>query len=130
MKALVIDRATWGAGQHLEGSSCLLTHHGQRCCIGILGGALGVPDADLLHRWYASTLRSWPWPEALFEMSPHDRETFEWQHVLAALNDERDIDDATRESWIATGFREVLGIEVTFTGEYPDGPRGEDGELL
>ena len=44
---LIIDRKEWYRGEGIEESKLLRTD-GRRCCIGILGRAVGIPDHLLL----------------------------------------------------------------------------------
>lgn len=129
---VTIDRATWSAGERVAPSrddedvpeNALLTHHGTRCCLGFLGQSCGVPDTKTLNASLPSDVEGHRWPSALFDDAPSRRQYYskpdDWEIVFSLLNDFEDIDDATRESWIATGFRIVLGVEVEFVGEYPE----------
>lgn len=139
LKSLVIDRATWGAGNHLGGRgsspSCLLSQ-GRRCCLGFLGVDVGLLDHQM-EQWSLPSDVHGPWPVELFGHSSYEIRSGDgalspqtWECAFAALNDEREIDDATREEWIRVGFRLLLSRVVVFKGKYHDGPRGDDGELL
>lgn len=126
MKKVVIDRKTWNSGKRLGMSPSLLSSAtGSRCCLGFLCGAYGVDAERMRDACYPSSIRvreTGLVPAALFEGSSwhnKDDERIEWQSCFATLNDFKDIDDATREAWIAEGFRTVLGCEVEFVGEYP-----------
>ena len=43
----VIRRDEWLRGEGFNQSSLLRTRDGKRCCIGIYGRALGIPDEDM-----------------------------------------------------------------------------------
>lgn len=65
------------------------------------------------------------WPDVLFvkqDARKRQGPPGEWEDIFAGLNDVSDIDDATRESWIATGFAIVLGVEAEFVGQYQEWP--------
>lgn len=127
-----IPREKWRTGRYgkynkpsILGKSMLLSKEGGRCCLGHLGAHCGIPDDVLLNREIPSVLLTFEWPTMLFESSSfaviwHNKiiETQRWQNVFALLNDAENIDDETREEWIRTGFRIILGIDIEFTGEY------------
>lgn len=136
-KKVTIDRSRW-----LVPSTCpdedgvLLDRTGFRCCLGFLGQACGVPDAPMLGKPLPGDVNGYDlWPAPLFTKTPLSKTGSEddtWATVFAAFND-ADIDNATREEFIAHGFRVVLGLDTEFVGEYP-APRPENrcpcGELL
>lgn len=128
---VVIDRAKWNTGHRLSDKSVLRNAREERCCLGFLGEACGVPASGLEDVFYPlspaicsiyAPACSRAWPAALFERAPHEARDTQWRHVFAVLNDYNQsiIDDATRESWISDGFRIVLGCEVEFVGAYPE----------
>ena len=115
---LIIDRSRWNRGHCLSGVSHLLgLASDDRCCLGFLGQACGISDEDLQGVAYPSSIRSELWPEKLFERSgwnivPGSCELYET--FFAMLNDERETDEGTRESWIRAGFSILMGIDVEF----------------
>lgn len=127
-----IDRATWAAGSHVERGylSELLNRAGQMCCLGFLAEACGVPRPSLLGTPMPGNLvvHRELLPSVLFERgyTSTTGNASSWEFALATINDIgngdasfTDIDDATREAWIAEGFRTLLGIEVEFFNDYP-----------
>lgn len=121
ISTLTIDRAKWRTGTRGAGFCVLLNRRGYRCCLGFLGQARGLRDIDANVGYPSGARHMANWPPELFHPAPLDEDS--WEDTLARINDASDIDDATREDWIATGFREVLGIEVTFVNAYPDGAK-------
>lgn len=122
---VVINRAKWNSAHRLNAheSKLLLTdtRGNCRCCLGFLGAAVGASDDQLVSHCYPRTAESVDWPSGLFGPSswqPTDTGRVQWETFFAVLNDTAHVDDATRESWIAEGFRIVLGCEVEFVGEY------------
>ncbi len=85
--------------------------------------ACGVPDGPMLEKPLPSDLNNTQaWPQALFQKTPVSRTGSEddtWATVFAALNDAQNIESDTRETFIAYGFREILGVDTEFVGEYP-----------
>jgi len=86
-----------------------LTHDGKRCCVGIFGQALGIPDNVLLDvqtaYGCANTAKLWPqW--AIFKAYGNISEIYD-------TNDNRLITEKQREEKIAELFA-VNGIQVEF----------------
>lgn len=142
MNQLTIPRERWINGRYFSdktdnfgckfhpvyGHASLLNDKGFRCCLGILGQFKNLSDEDALEIELPQDVPgNANWPEELFHettaYAPYvtlpAQDNMMWDSVFAAINDTHGIDDDIRESWIATGFKEVLGIEVIFTGEYP-----------
>ena len=123
---VTIDRSKWSAGPYTQPSkngwygNALLTDRGKRCCLGFLGQACGLTDALARDR-ALPRFQDTDWPKNLFENSVRmDPYPLHWAQVFADINDSVVVDDGLRESWIAEGFRAVLGVEVEFVGEYPN----------
>lgn len=108
---LEINRAEWLRGTAPRPSH-LLQANGKRCCVGILGRALGIPDATMLDRQTARHAPAEEWPVWLNEPGPWGRSQ---ASLLYGSND--DSDDVDREPRIAAIFARC-GVEVTFV----DGP--------
>ena len=127
MLKVTIDRAKWRTGRFglplaisAAGDSALLNVEGNRCCLGFLGQACGV---DIEERSCYPRNVPGPWPAKLFDVTEHRSRygmNCTWEDVFVSSNDADDTDDATREAWIAEGFRTVLDAEVEFIGEYPE----------
>lgn len=144
---VTIDRAKWNTGERL-GISRLLDENGARCCLGFLVKACDIDDDQMLDVGLPSEVglddfgterseRLRRIPSVLFDTA-HQVRTWsttsygsDWENIFAAMNDAMGVDHETRESWIAEGFRAVLGCEVEFVGEYGvevtfvDGPAPE-----
>lgn len=128
---VTIDRAKWNSGDRFEMGGGRLFYAGPTdnyCCLGFLGSFCGATDHEMEDVGLPSETvdedSPIAWPDALFARSTHVSEFDTWEAVFAELNDysQQDIDDATREQWIAEGFRTVLGVEVEFVGSYPEEP--------
>lgn len=136
---MIIDRATWSAGRHIVpcpqeydsddelGNALLLSRSGQSCCLGFLGFECGLERGNATDVSVPSDVRSGArWPRELFADAPHKADPgaefspLKWETVFAVLNDDVAATDEERESWIAAGFRIVLGVDVEFVGEYPE----------
>lgn len=132
---LEINRAEWLRGEKHE--SCLLRDiDGKRCCLGIYGRALGIPDHVMLDAGQperpkedeedpsdpddlACTGKSELWPDWLaIAVGTPDRPTDEWR--LISTNDDPDMSGEEREKMIASLFARH-DVEVTFV----DGPAPE-----
>lgn len=131
---VTIDRAKWNVG-NLHGPSCLFSDERDPirslwrrsyCCLGFLGKAVGFTDAEMLSKPLPSVIdqERERYPLRLFRHSGLGDfgGPVTWQSAFAAMNDADNIDHPTRESWIAEGFRTVLGVDVEFVGEYPESP--------
>jgi hypothetical protein len=124
---LVIDRSRWFRGQRNgcgEIENSVLLRHGERCCLGFLGAACGIPDNELENKCYPrNVFVDGKYPAKLFRASWHtdplDGTFFDWETVFAVLNDTYAIDEPTREAWLTEGFRAVLGVEVEFVDGAP-----------
>jgi hypothetical protein len=130
MNKLIIDRAKWGCGRHIDefaGLSSLLNRAGQRCCLGFLGKECGLKDEDAYARAYPLDVISLAkWPEALFDKCDSSGKVLlgegtkgtSWQYFFAHINDNTLVDDDVREGWIKEGFKAILDIDVEFVGEF------------
>jgi hypothetical protein len=130
MKPLVIDRAIWAPGNHRSYGSSVLWYsdYASGCCLGLLGLSLGATREQLNYRAMPCSVPSVEWPQCLIFCFANGSTVI--AAMIASLNDYREIDDWTRESWIRDAFAHWLDRAVEYTGEYRDGPRGEGGELL
>jgi hypothetical protein len=135
---VMINRRTWNSGDRFEMGGGRLYAPGHAhwvagdmpsnyCCLGFLGSFCGATDDEMTDVGLPSET-IYPdspiaWPDALFERPSQAGGFDSWEAVFAELNDysKTDIDDATREAWIAEGFKTVLGVKVEFVGDYGDG---------
>lgn len=136
-----IDRAKWNTGSRITEPGLYnpphepCDEHDQPahdecyCCLGFLSAACGVPVDAMRNAGVPSDLlevddRYQSLPTRLFEVSPFveqsEDETELWERAFAELNDAEGVDHATRESWIAEGFKTILGCDVEFVGEYTE----------
>ena len=117
---VTIDRAEWNTGERF-GPARLLDRYEEtdaRCCLGFLGVACNFPEEDLIDVGLPSEVESASacfWPHGIWSKSPHNQD---WENIFAQVNDAPNVDDATREAWIAEGFRRVLNVDVEFVGQY------------
>lgn len=133
---VVIDRSKWNTGGRLGHARLFkdtvqdpdgnhLRSADNFCCLGFLGLACGCAPTDMLGVGFPRSVHSRQlFPQQLFAESSHTDSCgagFSWQMAFADMNDSRKVDHATRESWIAEGFKTVLGVEVEFVGDYGDG---------
>lgn len=125
---VIIDRRKWNTGERLSHPSRLFDENsGSLCCLGFLGEACGAKREHLEGINYPGGAREFAtWPPQLFAETPAgllvaSGLSSTWETVLAHINDADHVDDATREAWIAEGFKTVLGVEVEFVGDYGDG---------
>lgn len=125
---VTIDRAKWRTGRYGPahtggrgfGYSGLLNRFSNRCCLGFLGAACGLPDAIAAEKVEPCQVQSdAEWPERLFFETDARMTERSWEAIFITINDDTSVDDATREAWIAEGFRTILDVEVEFVGEYP-----------
>lgn len=123
---VTIDRAKWNVGERLGLAALLHERNRSMCCLGFLGASCGIELAKLEDHGMPTELdegEQEKYPGALFRRTNAaigDNGRLQWEDVFQQINDDKSIDDATRESWIAEGFRTVLGVEVEFVGEYPE----------
>jgi len=139
MERLVIDRRYWLRGRGGEASGLLMSRISpyplpagdEMCCLGFFCLQQGIARDDLRYRSVPSNVNAF-WSEGPFSRSAtfrfpwlreHTgnrlRESSDlggalWEDVLAIINDCKTIDDATREVWLAEGFKTLGGIEVEF----------------
>ena len=114
-----IKRETWAVAQ-TPSDNALANRDGTFCCLGFLGLACGIPREEMLDKSYPSQLLNkgdHRFPRAVLRNLGDGRSV---QAVLAEINDRKDFSNEEREDWIAAGFRFALGIEVEFTGSYPE----------
>jgi hypothetical protein len=118
IKNLVIDRATWKNSYHGVGPTYLLNRQGYRCCLGFLGKACGLNDNQLDVIGKPSLFKQQHikelFPDALFELGP---EYCTNEYILININD-NNYSDVVRESLIVEKFKELLDIDVSFSGDY------------
>ena len=126
---LTIDRGTWQTGRYASnidifGDTALLNEKDMQCCLGFLGTACGYQDEELFEVDDPSSVDfTQAWPADLFGYSGYrpaegSKLLRQWESVFIEINDAVDVSDYVREDWIKTGFKYVLGIEVTFVNEY------------
>ncbi len=128
--AFTVDRATWLHGEYAGNSYLERPEDGKKCCLGFLCLAAGIPREAVVGRTTIGTL---PMsyipllPAALFHdlystrrlMILNDVPTHETVADMGRYGIQQPLSsDAYREQLLTEGFREV-GIELTFTGEYP-----------
>ncbi len=130
--SFTVDRATWLHGEGSNKSYLRRVEDGKMCCLGFMALACGLPEASILGEKVL-----WRMHEDKYAMIPKAlRDQAEPMNRLMALNDvplTEDIQvllggdlplpdvfntEADRERWLTGEFQSV-GIEVTFTGEYP-----------
>jgi hypothetical protein len=105
--SFVIDRNIWFRGKP---GACLLDNNGQRCCVGILAQACGIPDEKLKGRnkIYSTNIS----PEEILWAYLDNDDIFQMAYLE---NDTQDYTDETlREAAIQKWFKEKLDIEVSF----------------
>jgi hypothetical protein len=128
---LEINRAEWLRGDNMH--SCLLRERdSKRCCLGIYGRALGIPDRFMLEevepvRWEADSRdgdefnagrneAGQLWPSWLCLPAGFRASRTDEQRIIE-VNDDPDLDEPERETAIASIFARH-GVEVAFV----DGP--------
>jgi len=112
---LVINRKTWGRG---TGRGSLLNIEGQKCCLGFLGRACGIPEDELLnlempHEVSADPKKNKKVWDYMFIVHGPDRDQTDVAGTLANVNDASSITDKQREHKIKRLFKS-LGVEITF----------------
>jgi len=117
IKELTIDRSIWAVPGRAVFSN-LLNGSNQRCCLGFLGQACGVPDKFMRGHGVPSSLiylNKILFPRELFDsIGDYFNEL-----LLTQINDAQEVPDALREDWIRAGFKILLDIDITFIGIYP-----------
>jgi len=123
-----IDRSKWFYGGRFETvyyvSALFSSEANKFCCLGFLGCHIGLSQ-DNMNNICLPFKTEQVWPHKLFEKTSSielysEPKGTNWADVLAHINDLKKVHSDDRESWIKTGFKELLGIDVEFVGEYPE----------
>lgn len=124
---LDILKDKWVCGHYnknVSGASALLNKKGFKCCLGFLGKHYGLSDRNAINAGYPYHVEEYAnWPIKLFEKSSykvHENHFYyiTWERFFIHLNDNKSIDDETREFWIKAGFKILFDVNVNFVGEY------------
>jgi hypothetical protein len=133
MSKMEIPRKKWLNGtlikNRVNGYSCLLNKDGEQCCLGMLATHLGSENEQILEVPAPSDIKgNIDFPEVIYDTSSNSIMKWsgsipnlmsqDWESVLIDINDDRTIDNKTRESWIGAAFKYLFGIKVEFTGKY------------
>lgn len=140
---LTINLNEWGCGENSPGQlSKDMDGTLKYCCLGLLGRALGAyqhndftyanpdffyePDFDqperpdvishVLGEEESEELGLLKQTEIYYQIYNGTLRSNDAEHVLATINDDKNVDEETRRSWIRAGFKHWLGIDVTFEG--------------
>lgn len=117
-----IDRGKWNCGRRYSYSQLLSRNHNKMCCLGFYAKFLGAEDISIIGIPFPTLCKSKiAWPLKMFEIA-NTIDCFPdlWEDVFVKINDSETIDNETRESWIAAGFKIIFGVDVEFIGEYPN----------
>lgn len=118
METLTIKRSKWLRGE--ANSGLLRAYDNKMCCLGFLGLSCGFDEGELEDRDLPSSINTDRfmtdgfWPNILFNRISHWGYAQTWEYVFASINDELGSYDEERETWLKVGFKEVLGIDLTF----------------
>lgn len=120
---VTVDRSTWYRGKG-PGLSRLLTSEGRMCCLGFASIEAGCSKAEIDDQAYPSTVRleyqsaGREFPEALKALvsdEPDSDGSSALGNKLAAVNDDPDISDETRE-YTLQALGVLAGISFRFEG--------------
>jgi len=117
---LEINRGEWLRGDK-DNSYLLRSSDGLRCCLGILGRALSIPDSDMEDEgepWRGSGDTEPVWPDWL--ATPVNWVTLTDEQRVIRINDDPAISDEWREKELTTIFARH-DVELAFV----DGPAPE-----
>lgn len=119
---LTIDRSSWARGKFRvpDKSNALLNEDGTMCCLGFYSIACGIPKEHLLHVAVPELIplkvpgfRSPETMDWLQQRDNLDPDGLKWCDRFALVNDDKTIDEPTREQWLTEKFAEHA-VEVEF----------------
>lgn len=125
---LIIDRATWGRGdwekyetdpvqaQYMS-SRLLNSRVNRKCCLGFLGQACGIPDAQMQGETLPRESNT-KWPKWLFNPTNPLKSPWYTSIELTAFvdaNDATEVSETERERRLTELFA-AQGVEVEFIG--------------
>lgn len=125
---LIIDRKKWVNGSNRSsksfGTSMLLNGKNKMCCLGFLGQACGLDDADMLGVGTPAgisddkvSLVKGTYFRKLFTVEKNTRHKFQTNvcYDLVNTNDDNNISNKERESKLKVLFKKI-GVNVSFVG--------------